>query len=152
MIDPIRPIIFDYIIWTFSIPLILEAHWLNEGVNRQGQEASNYVSYSRLSIGVGSLSRLGGTEPCFRSPTWGRGCPLHLWKILGYLRVVRCNLVQHFGQILRKNTANFWHFLYKRQIRGFWPWILGGGEAYFSPPPAAKGGVWWLQMEKQTML
>lgn len=44
----------------------------------------------------------------------------------------------HFGatyrrQILRKITAIFLHFLLKRQIRGFWPWILGA-EAYFSPP------------------
>lgn len=40
----------------------------------------------------------------------GEVCPSPIWKIFEYLRFLKCNLVQHIGQILRKLTLNFWCF------------------------------------------
>lgn len=70
-----------------------------------------------------------------REGSKGRGFP-SLWKSFESLRVLRCNFVQHFGQIFRK-ISDFWNFLQREQTSGFFE---SREEAYFSPTTFMSGG------------
>ena len=60
-----------------------------------------------------------------------------LWKIFGYLRVLRCNLVHYLGQMIRLITANF--DITEGTNKGFSS-LESGGLKHTSAPTNFAGG------------